>query len=308
MKDSQIYVDLGSIIQPNILASSLIAYIPVFGKISITGTDYARLLFALAGVADESQGETERDPWPLIERYSDYLAAKIGSADQLDNPYASARMLSRALKLGYVYILPFDYWIKGYFSMWPSDARKKLEQTGIISDLEKNLEKWDRFMHLLKPAADKQARKYEQFHRPTVTLQTDLIWSYIVGVGFASAGNGAVSTCNPKFWQWLGSNFEVCSTSRIQTTEIARLVESAPQRFCVNDVFKLIDHVPVLEELLMAKREYDEKLRTISDLGKETLSFLIQEVVGALVAPIVTTFEIVKMIVRIDFNRWQRKP
>jgi hypothetical protein len=305
---SQIYVGLDSLIRPNILASCLLAYVPVFGRITVTGVDYARLLFALAGVADDDQSTTERDPWPWIEKYADSLEGPIQGAKNLTNPFSSAYLLQRAKDLGYVEFIPFDIWSEGYFSLLFSPETARLLQTGEVAKGTVDFKKWDRFVKPLVRAATEHRKWFEIAQSPTVTLETDILWSYIAGVGFAAHKNAVVSTCSKNYWTWLQRESHVLSCSSIKTTEIARLIEVFHNRFTVDDVFHFIEERPVLEDLLAVKAEYDQKIKTSAEMGKESFFLLLQEVVGAIASPVVTSFEILKMICRLDFKRWKRNP
>jgi len=66
-----IYIDLGSVLDSKILASSLIAYTPVFGEITLIDMDYARLLFLCAGVVDDDRNETYHNTGYWIDTYQD---------------------------------------------------------------------------------------------------------------------------------------------------------------------------------------------------------------------------------------------
>ena len=307
-EETQVYVGLDSIVRPNILASCMLAYIPVFGRITITGVDYARLLFALVGLADEDRSETERNPMPWVEEYRKILQSEIKSAASLSNPYSSALLIERASSLGYLNISPYYDWSEAFLSLaFSAEDRERLEQ-GKVLQLRPNFAEWDKFVVPLKHSAEGIAKMFEKTHRDTVTLHTDIMDSYIAGLGFSVTGRGMVSTCTPGFWRWVRRSSNGVSSAQLDTTQIANLVESAPDRFTVDDLFRFVDNGPALDELLSVKERYDKQIRRVRDLGRESFLLLVQEVAGAVAAPFVTAFEIMRMICRIDFSRWRRRP
>jgi hypothetical protein len=286
----------------------MLAYVPIFGHITITSVDYARLLFALAGVADDARSDTERNPTPWIEKYSAALHSEIKSAVSLSNPYSSALLIDRASSLGYINITSDYDWGEAFLSLVYSPKDLERPDFGEAKGPRPNLAEWDKFVLPLKRPATGIAKLFENSHRETVTLHSDILDSYVAGLGFTVQGRGLVSTCTSGFWRWVRHSSGKVSSSRLDTTQIASLVEIAPDRFTVDDVFRFIDEVPILEELLATKEVYDRRIRTGRDLGRESFLLLVQEITGAVAAPFLTAFEITKMVCQIEFSRWRRRP
>jgi hypothetical protein len=305
---SDIYVGLDSIIHPNILASCLIAYIPVFGKVTISGVDYARLLFALAGVADEDQGETERNPWPWIKEYSFSLSSEINSAEKLSNPYSSALILAQGIDKGFINLIEYEYWHYGWFSLTFDKEYSDLFEKGGQPRKKINWKNFDKFSIPLFKEAEGHRNYFDSKYRSTVTLHTDIFGSYINGLGYSLKTQKPITTCTRGYWNWLKKNSLESTFSKIPDKDVSHLIEFFPERFSVKDIFKFIEDAPVIENLLSAKEEYEAKIKNVKELSKESLVFLMQEIISTIAAPIVTGYELFKMLFRLDFKKWNRKP
>lgn len=305
---SSVYIDLGSITKPNILASSLLAYVPVFKKVSIVDVDYARLLFACAGVVDDDPGETYYNAENWIRVYERELKGQIQQAKTLQDPFASLRLLMEGQKAGYIEVIHADdSYLDGCLFLMPEELINAT--TG--SELAKipNLYKrWDVFIHILRPTIDQLTTKVSHTVKTTVTIRNDMLDSYIRGVGFATTRNFAVSTCNAVFWKWIKQNFDFRNEEKYSYTQLSRIVEASPQKFMIADVLEFIKKREIFENILKAKEEYDERLHTSDAKAREFLTFLIEEIVGTFAAPILTTVNFIKMIARWDFNKWRRMP
>jgi len=243
-----------------------------------------------------------------VEEYRASLRSKIDTAVSLSNPYSSALLIDRAFSLGYLNITSVYDWAEAVFSLIYSPEDRERPDWGDPTKACPNYAEWDKFVVPLRRPATNIVKLFEKAHRETVTLHDDILDSYMVGLGFAVKGRGLVSTCTPGFWRWVRCSSEKASSSHLDTTQLARLVEFAPDRFTVDDVFRFVDEGPILEELLVIKEVYDRQIRTGRDLGRESFFLLVQEIAGAVAAPFVTAFEIIKMLCRIEFSRWGRKP
>lgn len=310
---TSVLIDLGVLLRPSILASSLIAYVPAFQKVQVFEVDYARLLFALAGIIDDDKYAIT-NPTQAIQEYRAILASEIRAASDLRNPFTSVLLLDRAAKQGWIEFLPFGYWYDGYHSFFPLEVRTGL-QSGMPPpgfSYELHGREFIEFLRSLKRTVESEVQAFDEGvghgDLRLCNLRGDLEDSRIAAIGFSAESGSIVSTCNPKYWRWLRRRFSHSATTRIPASNLARVVELSPSGFSVEDVVRFVDQAPTLDRLLAAKEELDTKIQSTTELGKESLFLLIQETVAALASPVVTAFEIVKMLLRLDLTRWQRKP
>jgi hypothetical protein len=161
---SGVLIDLGVLLRPSTLASSLIAYVPAFQKVRVFEVDYARLLYALAGVIDDEPGGTVLDPTPRIQEYGAKLGSEIRSASDLRNPFASALLLDRAAMQGWIEFLPFGYWYDGYHSFFPAEVRAGLKSGMPPSDFSYPLHGRDfvAFLRSLKRTVTSEVRAFDE--------------------------------------------------------------------------------------------------------------------------------------------------
>lgn len=314
ISQARVIIDLGTLLRPGVLASSLVAYVPVFGPVQVWDADYARLLYALGGVAEEDPSSTEWDPSRGISRWKDELAADISAATDLLNPFASARLVEAALREGYLELLRGTAWMEGYLSLFPEDVQHLLLQRELRgSTIPRNFEQlhdtyFYGFAQRMQPSLNQEVATFEAaVHHSTCRLATNLFDSRLGALGLGATEDFLVSTPSPRFWKTLQRRLHPQKSVPVRS-DAAAIVERLPERFSVDDVLRFVEVAPALERLLIVKEQFEPRIETPRQLARESVVLVLKEVAGALAAPFVIGFEVLRMLFRIDFNKWHRRP